>query len=349
MPILSLVALLLAAAAPGPDAAALDDITRAYLRDRMHFTAGDLQELDAGRAVARQMATRDPVDVNIFGAVRIDAPPDAFLRQLQAIDTFERKLGIIEVGKFGEPPRLADLDGLTLDRTDARDLERCRPGDCQVQLPAAVMTRFVREVDWRAPNAKDQADRLFRAVMFERLQAYRGGGLPALGAYHDSGKPISVADDFRLLSAPGDLPVEMPELAQALRTYPNGMPAGATDFFYWNKGEFGMKPTTRLNHVIVYPATPAAAAQGIRSVVATSQVYANHYFSATLELRTVVDDPAQPGRRFYLFYTTKSRVSGLTGFIGLLIRGKVRSRARSGMEKYLANTKRIVESAGRGQ
>jgi hypothetical protein len=72
-------------------------------------------------------------------------------------------------------------------------------------------------------------------------------------------------------------------------------------------------------------------------------VYSSHYFSATLELRTVVDDPARAGHGFYLLYTTKSRVTGLTGFMGTLIRGLVRSRARSGMERYLTITRRMVE------
>ena len=33
--------------------------------------------------------------------------------------------------------------------------------------------------------------------------------------------------------------------------YPRSSLPGADDFFYWNMGEFGMKPTTRLNHVVI--------------------------------------------------------------------------------------------------
>ena len=85
------------------------------------------------------------------------------------------------------------------------------------------------------------------------------------------------------------------------------------------------------------------APEPLRYVMATKQLYANHYFSATLELRTIVDDPQAPGRGIYLLYTTKSRVSGLTGFIGTLIRSIVRSRARSGMEQFLTLTRKAVE------
>jgi hypothetical protein len=75
-----------------------------------------------------------------------------------------------------------------------------------------------------------------------------------------------------------------------------------------------MKPTTRLNQVMIYPfaASPAGSTGGVKFVVATKQLFSNHYFSATLELRTIVDDAERTGQGFYLFYTTKSRVSGLT-------------------------------------
>lgn len=339
--ILSLLTLLLAL--PVPAQKKPSDPMHAFLRAQMGFSAADLEALEAGRAIAHQMKNRDPVDVNIFGAVRVDAPAELFVQQLRGIDGLERKLGINQAGQFQDPPRLADLEELTLEQADLHDLQSCRPGNCALQLPAKAIERFRKEVNWRAGDATDMANSVFRAFLFERLEAYRAGGLESLEPYDDRRQPISVAADFRLLSSPGDLPADLPELAYFLRAFPKGALPGASNIFYWNKGEFGMKPTTRLNHVVIYP-TPAAVAQtGLRYVAATSQVYGNHYFSATLELRSIVDDPVQPGQRFYLFYTTKSRVSGLTGFVGMLIRPMVRSRARSGMERYLARTKATLE------
>jgi hypothetical protein len=248
-----------------------------------------------------------------------------------------------QAGKFQEPPRLADLDALTLEKADLDDLPSCRPGNCALQLPVSAIERFRQEVNWRAAAASDAAHRVFRSFLFDRLEAYRAGGLEKLEPYGDRHTPVSAAADFRLLSAPGDLPADLPELAYFLRAYPRTTLPGASNIFYWNKGEFGMKPTTRLNHLVIYPPAKSATAGGLRYVVATSQIYGNHYFSTTLELRSIVDDPVQPGKRFFLLYTTKSRVSGLTSLVGVLIRPMVRSRARSGMERYLAMTKKIVE------
>jgi hypothetical protein len=330
-------------ALPNPQRDAPKDLPHRFLRDTMGFSAGDVADVDAGRAIARQMKTREAVDVNIFGAVRINGSVDAFLRLLQDIDSFERKLGILQAAKFHDPPLLSDLDGLTLDQADVDALAQCEPGDCGLQLSATALARLRKDVSWQAPDAKAQADRLFRQMMFDELQAYRSGGNAALATYVDREHELSRGNEFRLLSAAGDMPVELPALMHYLRTYPNGSLPGATDFFYWNKGDFGMKPTVRLNHVTIYPIAGPGMPEMLRYVIVTSQVYADHYFSATLELRSVVDDADAPGKRFYLFYTTKSRVSGLTGFMAMLIRPLVKSRARSGMERYLEATKKVVE------
>lgn len=342
LPILSLVALMLALTGP-PLASATQDLAHRFLHDTMGFSTGDVESIDAGRAMARQMKTREGVDVNIFGAVRVAASADAFLHQLRDIDRLERKLGIQQVGKFHDPPLLEDLDGLTLDQADVDALAQCQPGDCSLQLSARALTQFRTEVNWQAADAKAQVDRLFRRMIFDELQTYRNGGSATLDAYADQDRALSRANEFRLLSTVGDMPAERPELMHYIRSYPKGFLPGATDFFYWNKGEFGMKPTVRLNHVTIYPIAGPGMPETLRCIVATSQIYANHYFSATLELRSVVDDTAAPGTRFYLFYTTKSRVSGLTGFMSMLLRPMVKSRARSGMERYLDLTRNVVE------
>ena len=112
------------------------------------------------------------------------------------------------------------------------------------------------------------------------------------------------------LAYPLDTPMPIPELTRFLREYPRSGLPGAAEFFYWNMGEFGMKPTTRLNQVVIQP-FPAGVASlpGLRYVIATRQIYANHYFSATLELRTLVDDDDGEDDGFFLLYATRSRVS----------------------------------------
>jgi hypothetical protein len=76
--------------------------------------------------------------------------------------------------------------------------------------------------------------------------------------------------------------------------------------------------------------------------VANKQLYASHYFWTALELRVLLPDPPR-GPGFWLVTVSRSRSDGLSGFVGRVIRGRVRSEARRGIETALAATKRTLE------
>lgn len=319
------------------------DLVRTFLHDRMGFSRGEIDDVRAGHPVAKNLLSKGPEDVNIFGALRLTGAPETYIKKLRAIDTYEKSLNIIQVGKFHEPPLLSDLDGLTLEPTDVEALKTCRPRDCTLQLSSAAMDRFRTQINWRAPDATDRANKMFRQLLFDALQTYRQKGPWALTTYDDGDAPLSPAREFQLLMSPGDTPIDLPELTKFLNDYPGATLGEAETFFYWNKGVFGLKPTTRISQMAFYPVGKPGATSGVHTVIATKQVYSNHYFSATLELRTIVYDPERPGAGYYMFYTTRSRVTNLTGFFGPIIRSIVKSKARSGMERLLQTTKKSVE------
>jgi hypothetical protein len=72
-------------------------------------------------------------------------------------------------------------------------------------------------------------------------------------------------------------------------------------------------------------------------------LYASHYFWSAIELRVLVPDPAR-GEGFWFVNLNRSRSDGLSGFVGTIIRGKVRSEAQKGMEAALKFTKSRMES-----
>lgn len=322
------------------------ELVHRYLRSEIGFSGGDWRDVLAGRAVARTMDVETGQDVSIYGAVRLPGAPGAFVDRIRRIDAFERDLKVDQVGRFDEPPRLDDLSGLTVLEEDLGDLRRCRPGDCELQLSEAALLQLDARVDWDASDAHARVNALFREMIFDTLRAYRASGARALGAYADRRPATSIPDQIARLFHPEDAPVPVPELTAYLRKYPHATLPGAEDLFYWNRGDFGMKPTTRLNHVVIYP-VPAgvASATGVRWVIATQQLYANHYFSATLELRTLVEDDAGEAPGFFLLYATRSHVPGLSGFLGGILRPIVKGRARSGMEGYLERTQTLIRQA----
>ena len=337
-------ALLAAGASPAARSGSfVDDV----LRRQMRFSASDLRALDAGAAVIKSLETPVRQELAHFGVVHVDAPTERFIERFRDIERFESGPGILQIGRFGSPPRLEDLASLTLPAKDVTALAKCRPGDCDVKLSAAEMNRFRSRVDWSSPNASRQANDIARAMILELVRRYQSRGNAALGHYDDGSEPLPVAEEFRGLLASGNhRPVPVPALMAYLDEYPRDRPAGAEEFFYWSVVDFGLKPTIRVNHVIIQ--SLAANQPGVGHVVAIKQLYASHYFHTTLELRFLVDDGRDAGRRgSYLLSITRSRNDGMTGFKGLVLRPIITRRSREGVRGYLEHVKRQVERPAR--
>src|SRR5262249_9856669 len=109
-----------------------------------------------------------------------------------------------------------------------------------------------------------------------------------------------------------------------------------TSFIYWQEAEFGLKPTVRINHVAVQENADA-------TIVASKQLYSSHYFWTALELRALVPQPSR-GNGFWFVNINPSRSDGLSGFVGRMIRGKVRESARQGLETALVAVKERLEA-----
>jgi hypothetical protein len=251
--ILSLLAAAIVVQGAAPQQPSSREALRHYLKETIGYSDGDWRDILQGKAVAKNLDTPEAVDVSIFGAVRVRGRSKDLADQIRDIDVFERKLNVIGVGKFSDPPRLGDLDGLELTAQDVQDLKNCRPGHCELQLSAKAMARFDAAVDWEDGNASAQANRIYREMMFDALRDYRVGGVDTLGTYDDRKPPTPISEEVHGLANPLDTPMPIPDLTRFLRDYPRGQLDGAESLFYWNMGEFGMKPTTRLNQIVIQP------------------------------------------------------------------------------------------------
>lgn len=337
---LGLVAVLAGAAALQENRPSfLDDL----LRRQMRFSPAELRALDSGAAVIKTLDTPVRQELAHFGVVYVNAPATRFIEQFREIEEFERGPGILQIGRFGRPPRLEDMASLALPERDVAALPRCRPGDCSVKLPPAAMTRLRTQVRWSSPAAAQQANAVFRAILLDLVRAYQAHGNAGLGRIDDRSEPLPVADEFRALLASGDPPpIPVPLLMAYLDDYPRSRPPGVDDFFYWSLVDFGLKPTLRVNHVVIYP-QPVGSPPSVAYAIAIKQLYATHYFHTTLELRFLIED-ARPDRRgFYLVSITRSRNDGMTGFTGLFLRPVISGRSQEAVRRYLEHVRRRVE------
>ena len=205
------------------------------------------------------------------------------------------------------------------------------------------MQQLQEGLDWSEPNLTSDLNDRFRRMALTVLQRYQQDGNRALGPYRDSGRPFDVNHQRRsLLGRAEALPVYLPELARYLLDYPSSKPEGVESMFYWEKVDFGLKPTLRLNHAIAYQ---SAGPRGAAHVVMVKQIYASHYFELALDLTACVTQRGRTGEKgFYLISLKGSTQEGLTGFMGSLLRMIVVSRTRSAQEKLLVNIKRALEA-----
>jgi len=300
--------------------------------------------IDAGRPVAKVLSWGGPSEIYVFGAVHIDGSPATYLKSARNVAQLAGTPGYLGIGELPSTATSADLSGLSLDPDDIKALKSCKEGDCDVQLPSASIQAFKDAVNWSQPDATGQVNGLARGMVLDLVREYRRGGNVALGVYRDKQHPARVADQFEtMVGRSAALPDVMPELRQYLLNYPDVDLAGADNFFYWEKVNFGMKPTIRVNHGVIYRAGDPA---GSISAVAIKQLYASHYFHTALDVSVCVADPPGPGRRgFYLLTLKSSEQDGLTGPKGSILRKVVVDKTKSSMEKALAAIKDTVEHA----
>ena len=302
-----------------------------------------IREIREGKAIAKILDSPTADQVFVFGSVYINSTPELYLKFASDLEALRKLPSYIALRKFSDPPQLSDLTGFTMDEKDFDQLKNCKPSHCEVQLPTEAMEEFQRSVNWSAPDANDQANRLAQQMALQALVSYQQGGNAALGTYRDKNHPAVVAETFAsLLNRSEALPVYLPELREYLLNYPKADAKNIQSEFYWEKVNFGLKPTLRVVQAIVYqgdsPERPAYA-------VAVKQLYASHYFESALDLTVCIKDdehPAHPG--FYLVTMKGSQQAGLTGLKGGIVRKVAVDKTRSSLEKALASVKQKLES-----
>ena len=308
-----------------------------FLNSTVRPSAEEREELLAGKPITKLLDADESSEVAVFGAVWIAAPPARYLDAVKDIEHLERGAAFRATKRITIPPSPADFATMTLPDADVDDLEDCRVGDCKVKLSAAAIERLRQEIDWKRPTAREDARAAFRRIAYEYIAGYVQGGNTRLPVYRDKSRPTVVADQFRLLID------RMPAIANGtqglkrhLLDYPAVTLPAATDVLYWQETAFGLKPTIRISHVVIDD-------RDNMPVVASKMLYASHYFWTALETRALVPDAAR-GPGFWFVTVNRSRSDGLTGFIGLFVRGRVRKDVRKGTLAVLTATKTRLEA-----
>jgi hypothetical protein len=324
------------AASMRQSAAALPALLDSYLTKHVKMSAQQRGQLLAGQPVT-QMLDADPSrEVGVFGAVWVNASPAQYVALAQDIERFESGGSFRVTKRISDPPRLEDFAALELPADDVAALRTCRVGDCELKLGESTLNRLQREIDWKKPTAKDDVEALARRQALQYVIGYLEGGNAQLAVYRDDTRPTFVAQEFAsMIDRLPAMSEYVPDLKRYLLDFPKATLAKSSSFLYWQEAQFGLKPTIRINHVVI-------TEQPTHVAMASKMIYASHYFWTALELRVLVPDPAR-GAGFWFASVNRSRSDGLSGFTGKIIRGKVRGEAEKGMAAALRAVKRRLE------
>jgi hypothetical protein len=311
-----------------------------FFREFAGLNEEQITAIRSGKAVARVVGSSTPDEIYVFGSVYVEATPESYLKLASDIDALRKLPSYLAIQSFSDPPQLSDLEGFTLEEQDITELKNCKTGHCQVQLPTEAIEEFQQSINWSAPDIADSVNRLAQRLALQALMEYMQGGNTALGAYRDKNNPAAVAETFASLVGRFEaLPVYLPELNEYLLKYPKAKSDNVKAGFYWEKVNFGLKPTFRIVQNIVYR---GAIGKEPAYAVAEKQIYASHYFQTALDLTVCVKDVQRPG--FYIITVKGSKQAGLTGLKGSIVRKVAVDKTRSSLERVLVAIKHKLES-----
>jgi hypothetical protein len=304
------------------------------LREKASFQEPDFAALQLNQPVVRLAPATDKREVAVTGLVNINASAEEFLRLYRDNMMRKNNAAILEIGSFGHEPTLADLGDLTLETDDIDDLKECVVGDCQIKLSAPMIERFRKEIDWSAPDYQVKVTNLFKDMLLAYVKDYRARGEAALIEYNDKSDSVSLAAEHRALtSAAGYVSSFLSDTKSGLQLMEEAL--------VWSKIKFGLKPVIAVNHISIYKRNSAV---GPQVLVASKQIYANHYFNAFLALTAFVNVPGAANGS-YLVYENRSRADGLEGPFGKIKRGVVEKKALEGLRGIIAQSKASLEGS----
>jgi len=331
--------LILLVSQTAPAGSVLPDHLRLMLAKYMRFTRQDLTAVSRGKLVKKALETRSRTELAFFGITDVNAPPSLLVDRFRDIETFKKSESVLKVKKMSDPPSLQNFKDMTLEKTDLKELQKCKPGKCDMKLSTKMIERFQQEIKWSEAGADDKATELFRHLLFEYVQGYLSSGNSALIQYHDQKKPVSLPQEFKsILEGSAFVREKLPQFYQYLMNYPTQSLENTENFLYWSKETLKFRPVITITHVTIFRPNPQEA------FIASKQIYANHYLTGSLALTGMIsqnENPDQAG--FYLFYLNRTRTDMLGGLLSGLKRSLARSRSTAALDENLTLIKVRLE------
>lgn len=296
----------------------------------------EISRLLKGDIIGKKLKISDNRDIALLGAMLLDVPAEATVEAVRDIKKFKEGKEILALGKFDSfDPE--EMKTLTLEDQEVVDLGNCRIHDCDSKLPGGWIERLAREKD------KKKRVQLLRVLLADYAKDYASRGNKAVLNYENRKHAVPAQKEFEsVLEDSSYLQALAPDFHQYLKEYPEKKLGGTENFIYWSREKFGFKPVINLTHVSIYTWSQSELSGYL---IASRQIFADHYYDASLGLTILIDRPPREGQSAgsYLVYINRSRIDMLGGFLSSLRRAITLPRIRSGLESHMKTMKLRVE------
>jgi len=280
----------------------------------------------------------------VLAAGALNATSTKLTDKINDIAMLKRSSSVPEIGRFSNPPALADLAALTLDDDDIDAINACRPGDCPLKLSEREIDALHQTANRASGGALTQAiNQEFRHVVLERVTAYREHGLTAIPEYATGHSQVKLPSAFDLLLRHSAFVRDKaPQLGTYLARYPDAPspPAMTSSFFYWSKERYAWKSIISVTQVTIV--NPGLDDGSPELVVTSKEVFATRYTSGGLVLALLLRGDGRAPH--YLIYINRAWVDGLRAFWRPFINHHIRSEAR----RVFAAARTRIEAANGG-
>ncbi len=172
---------------------------QSFFEQNIGLSADQIATIRSGKPVTKNLPSRVPSEVFLFGAIYVHAAPEAYVKFARDDERLRKLPNYLALGEFSNPPQLSDLKGLSFDNDDIKALKNCRPTDCSIQMPTTSIDELHQSVDWSSPDAADKINQLLRKTALALLLAYQRDGNQALGVYNDKQDPTEVPEQFAFM------------------------------------------------------------------------------------------------------------------------------------------------------
>lgn len=319
-----------------------DETLKDFLQKHFPLTSAERAELQKNGVVGQILDTDRKTEVALLGIARVNVPKEFVVDKVRDITSFKKGKAVLQIGTFKDMD-LKDVKTLSLEEGDVDSISECKVEDCNLKLPASWIEEYQDKADKRSKTYTADVNLLTRQLLVDYVRTYVSKGNKAMPVYESSKKHISLPDEFQdILAKSKYLSEYAPEFYQYLKEFPDISLQNTDAFFYWSMEKFGFKPVLNVTHVTIHQRTAGGEDQYL---IASKQIFADHYYNGSLGLTILADDAKSPEKKgCLLVYINRSRIDALGGFLSGLRRAIAQPRIRNGMVENLKILKDRMEA-----